>query len=120
MPTPQYNFYKHRKGRQNVSAFSALITTPAAVEVVLPANGRFRFVATAGAIAGELAATLTGSYVDQDKQPVQRLIQTPVLAAGGYVTLDQLERGVTVTLEASFELWVDTGLGRFSKIAGNP
>lgn len=112
MPTPQYNFYKARKERRNVSAFVALIDTPATAEVVLPANGRFRVVATAGAVAGTLACTVTGS--------TERLIQTPLLAAGGYVTLDQLERGVTVSLEASFELWVDTGLGRFSKIAGNP
>lgn len=108
---------KRRKERQDFSAFAALVAEPATAEFSLPANGRFRVVATAGAAEDELACTLTGCYVNQDKEPVQREIQTPELDAGGYVTLDRLERGVVVTLEAGFELWVDAGLGRFVKVA---
>lgn len=123
MPTPQYNVYKHRRQRQDFSAFAALVETPAVVPFSLPAAGRFRVVATAGAVAGELAATLTGTYTDRDPESVtygesvDREIRTPVLAAGGYVTLDKLERAVGIDLEAGFELWVDAGLGRFVKIA---
>jgi hypothetical protein len=109
--------YKRRKERQDYSAFAALVDEPATAEFALPANGRFRVVATLGSIEDELACTLTGPYIDENRDPVQRLIQTPELAVNGYVQLDRLERGVTVTLEPGFELWVDAGLGRYVKVA---
>lgn len=75
----------------------------------MPASGRIRFVATAGASAGDLAATLTG--------PTVREIRTPALDADGYVKLDRVERGVTVDPEADYDVELDTGLGVWRKIA---
>lgn len=101
---------KHRKERENRDRFAALIETPAAGVFTMPANGRIRFVATAGAVEGGIAATLEGTFPE-------RTIQTPELAAGGYVKLDGLERGVVVTVEAGFEAEVDLGLGKWATIA---
>lgn len=100
---------KHRKERENRDRFAALIETPATGAFVMPANGRIRLVATAGAAAGATAATLDGSS--------ERTIQTPELAEGGYVKLDNVERGVTVTPSAGFDVELDMGLGKWSKIA---
>lgn len=100
---------KHRKERENRDRFAALIAEPATESFTMPANGRIRFVATAGAEEGATAATLEGT--------TDRTIQTPELAAGGYVKLDNIERGVVVTLEAGFEAQVDMGLGKWATIA---
>lgn len=87
----------------------------------MPANGRIRFVATAGAAEEDTAATLTGAYINPDtRTPQDRVIQTPELEEGGYVTIDSIERAVHVELEAGYEAWVDTGLGKYKKIAENP
>jgi len=71
---------KQRKERQDISAFATLIASPAADSFTMPAGGKLRFVSEAGATAGTTAAVLTGSTT--------RTIKTPVLAAGGYVTID--------------------------------
>lgn len=108
---------KHRRQRADRDRFAALIATPAAGAFTMPANGRIRFVATAGSVEGALAATLEGTYTDENGDPTDREIRTPVLAAGGYVKLDNIELGVVVNLEAGFEAQVDMGLGKWATIA---
>jgi len=75
----------------------------------MPAGARLRFVATAGAAAGATAATLTGAS--------DRTIRTPLLAAGAGMVIDFVAKDVTVTPASGFEVHVDTGLGRWQKIA---
>lgn len=125
---------KRQKARQDVTAFAALIADPADTTFTMPASGKIRFVAIAGAVANDLAATLVGAYrgmrdgVPEDGEPEfvlsddpePREIKTPLLTAGGYVVIDRIERAVEVTLEAGFAAYVDTGLGVFKKIAENP
>lgn len=101
--------HRHRKDRENRTKFASLIESPAAGEFVMPANGRIRFVATAGATAGDTAATLVGT--------ADRTIKTPDLDIGGYVVIDRIERAVTVTPSDGFNVELDIGLGRWSKIA---
>lgn len=101
---------KHRRARADRDRFAALIDTPAVGVFTMPANGRIRFVATAGSVAGAIAATLEGTFGT-------RTIQTPVLAAGGYVKLDSIEKDVVVTVEATFEAQVDLGMGNWATIA---
>jgi hypothetical protein len=112
MPTPQYNFYRHRKERQNVSAFAALIETPAVGAVTLPAGARVSFVAVAGAVAGTPLATVTGT--------TNRTIGSQGLAAGERQALDYLERAVVITPQAGVDVYVDAGLSVWKKIAGSP
>lgn len=112
--------HKRRKERQNVSAYAALIATPAGAIFDLPANGRISFVSVAGCPAGTLAASLTGPYRNQAGENVDRVIQTPLLLAGERVVIDRLERAVHVELGAGFDVYVDTGLSVWKKIAGNP
>lgn len=101
---------KNRKGRQNRTAFAALIDTPAVGAVTLPAGARLALKSVAGATAGTTAATIAGIS--------NRTIKTPALAAGESMTLDYVERAAVVTPAAGFEVLLDTGLGRFSKIGG--
>src|SRR3989304_3759618 len=99
---------KRQRARADVSKFAALIASPAVAEFDMPANGRIRFVATAGATEGDIAATLGGAYrafsEDEDGKIVQstdttpREIKTQELEEGGYVQVDQIERAVHVTL----------------------
>lgn len=109
MNTSQQVAQKRRRERQDYHVFAALVAEPATAPFSLPANGRFRVVATLGALAGDLACILTSS--------VEREIRTPLLTAGGYVSLNRVERAVVITLEPGFELWVDAGLGRYVKVA---
>lgn len=101
---------KNRKGRQNRTAFAALIDTPAVGAVTLPAGARLALKSVAGATAGTTAATIAGTS--------NRTIKTPALAAGESMTLDHVERAAVVTPAAGFEVLLDTGLGRFAKIGG--
>ena len=101
---------KNRKGRQNRTAFAALIDAPAVGAVTLPAGAKLAFKSVAGATAGTTAATITSAR--------NRTIKTPALAAGESMTLDYVERVAVVTPAAGFEVLLDTGLGRFAKIGG--
>lgn len=116
---------KRRRQRQDVSAFNALIAEPATGDFDMPANGRIRFIATAGAAAGDTAATLTGGFVqygDEDgvltrENVSTREIKTPEMVAGQAVVIDRIERGVNVDAETGFDVEVDTGLGVWKQIA---
>jgi hypothetical protein len=101
--------YDHRKYRQNVSHFAALIATPASGSVTLPAGARLSFVATAGAVAGSTLATITG--------PTTRTIGSKGLAAGERQDFDWAERGVVIALHTGVDLYIDQGLCRWAKIA---
>lgn len=101
-----------RKARQNVSAFAALIATPATGDFDMPAGGKILLLATAGAAAGDTAAVVSG--------PSTRTIKTPLLLAGESVVIDWIERASNVALSTGFEAYVDTGLGLYKKIAENP
>lgn len=101
---------KARKNRQDVSKFASLIETPASGAVVLPASGRFAFKSISGATAGTDVATVVTS--------VTRQIKSPVMEEGGLLVMDRLHVGSSITLESDFELFLDTGLGNYKKIAG--
>lgn len=101
--------HQKRKERANVLAFNPLIATPATGDFPMPANGRIRFVSGAGCAAGTTAATLTGAS--------DRTIKTPLLASGGVVKLDHVEKDVVVTPSAGFDVEVDCGCGIWRKIA---
>jgi hypothetical protein len=109
MPTPQYNFYKHRKARQDVSSFAALIATPVVGPVSLPAGARIGFMSPTPRVEGTTAGTMVG--------PSNRTIQTPTLLAGQRVVIDRAERATVVEPAAGFELQIDTGLGVWRTIS---
>lgn len=111
------NYCRRQKDRQDRAQFAALVATPAVGTFQMPANGRIRFVATAGAVAGTLAATLVGPYRNQAGESVDREIKTPELPVGGSVKLDRIEEGVQVQAEAGFDVQLDTGLAVWRKIA---
>jgi len=69
-------------------------------------------VSIAGCAANTLAVTTVGTSA--------RSISTPALVAGGRHPIGFFERAVTLTLEVGFELYLEIGLGRWSKIAENP
>lgn len=100
----------NRRLRQNISAFTSLIATPAVGAFSMPANARLSFVATSGAAAGDTLATLTGSTT--------RTIGARTLAVGGRQVLDYVERGVVITPSVGIDVYVDKGLLRWAKIAG--
>lgn len=90
-------------------AFSSLIAAPATAAFVMPANARIRFVSRAGSVAGATAATLTGASV--------RTIKTPLLAVGGHVVIDYVERAVLVAPSSGFNVELDIGLSVWRQIA---
>src|SRR5690348_9746430 len=96
---------KRRKERQNVSAFAALIASPAEGAFTMPAGGRLRFVAPEGAVEGDTAAILVG--------PTTRTIKIGATS----VVIDWVERDVEVTPESGFGVDVHTGHGRWARIA---
>ncbi len=99
---------EHRKERQNVTAFAALVASPVTGAITLPAGARLAFRSVAGTSAGATAATIAAS--------TNRTIKTPTLAAGESMMLDYVERAAVVTPAAGFEVLLDIGLGRFAKI----
>jgi len=103
------NHREARKERADATSFKALITTPVTGAFDLPANARVSFMSVAGCSAGTTAATTVG--------PSSRTIKTPVLAAGGRVVIDRLERGTAITPATGFEVHIDIGLNRWRKIA---
>jgi len=109
MSTP-HTIRKKRRDRANVTAFKTLVGTPIDGAFVLPAAGRISFVSVAGCPAGTTAGTIVTSNI--------RTIKTPLLAAGGRVVIDHVERAATVTPESGFEVHLDVGLGVWGKIAG--
>lgn len=98
-----------RKARQNVSAFAALIASPATGSFVLPAGARLSFVATAGAAAGATLATLTSSTVRTIKA-------AKLMAAGDRQVLDYAERAVTVDPVSGVDVYIDSGLNVWKKV----
>lgn len=112
-----HTYRRRQKDRANRSQFASLVATPAVGPFTMPANGCIRFVATAGATAGNLAATLVGPFYNQAKEKIDREIRTPALAAGGYVKLDRIEEGVQVEAETGYDVQLDVGQGVWRKIA---
>lgn len=100
---------RRQKGRKAVSAFAALIKTPASGAFTMPAGARLSFVATAGAAAGDTLATLVGANT--------RTIKAKLLAAGARQVFDFAERGVVITPSSGIEVDVDKGLAVWAKIA---
>ncbi len=102
------NCYRQKK-RKAVSAFAALIASPASGAFTMPAGAKLSFVATAGATAGDTLATITGA--------TNRTIKARTLGIGGRQMFDFAERGVVITPSAGIEVDVDTGLAVWKKIA---
>lgn len=96
--------------RRNISAFKALIASPATTPFQMPAGARVSFVVAAGASAGDTLATLAGAS--------NRTIKARALGAGGRQVLDYIERGVTVSPSAGVEVDVDRGLSVWAEIYG--
>lgn len=112
MDAVQAAFNRKQKGRRATSAFAALVAEPATAEFTMPVSGMVR-LRTISAIEDDpvLGLTLTG--------PTTREISCPPGSAGSGVSV-YIERGTVVTPEAGFELYHDGGLGKFSKIYGEP
>lgn len=120
---------KQRKLRQNVTSFAALIATPETDTVVLPAGARLSIPYPDETDPELLLATAVGAFTSaEDRTPADRELKTRPLTeaeiddeietlSAGRLVIDWLEKGVEVTLESGFELYVDIGLGRWRKIA---
>lgn len=102
-------YLKKQRIRRDGKKFRALIAVNDDATVTLPANARVSFVSVAGCSAGTTAAVLTG--------PHTRTIKTKLLAAGQRVVIDRVERGTLVTLQAGFQAYIDSGLGKWRRIA---
>lgn len=100
---------RRQKERRAVSAFKALIASPASGAFTMPAGAKLSFVATAGATAGDTLATLVGAS--------NRTIKARTLAAGERQVFDFAERGVVITPSVGVEVDVDSGLAVWKKIA---
>lgn len=100
---------RRQKARKAVSAFAALIATPASGAFTMPAGARLSFVATAGATAGDTLATIAGATT--------RTIKAKTLAAGARQVFDFAEHGVVITPSSGIEVDVDKGLAVWAKIA---
>lgn len=98
-------YKRELRARRDRKAFAALLATPGTGAVTFPANASVSMRSVAGCVAGTEAATFNG-----------RSIGTPELDAGGTVTVGYIERGTVFTPAAGFEILIDTGLGRKSKI----
>lgn len=98
---------KHRKERQNVSAFAAALAVPKTGSFQMPAPGRVALRSLAGCATGTTGATVGGDA-----------IKVGALVAGAQWTTFYIERGVTVQVAAGFKLLLDKGLGRYAIIAG--
>lgn len=100
--------YKRRKNRQNVTEFNAYIAAPATGSLTLPASGRFCLVATSAAVEGTLAATIVN-----DKTI---LMNVPAMLVGESINIDHIQAFSQVTIEAGFDLYIDTGLGIYKLV----
>jgi hypothetical protein len=96
---------REQRAKRDRSLFAALVASPGSGDIVFPANASVYFRSVAGCAAGTTAASYNG-----------RTIETPLLAAGQAVFAGFIERGTTVTPASGFEVLIDTGLGRRSKI----
>lgn len=96
---------KHRKERQNASAFAGAIASPVSGEFTMPAGARIRVGAVGAAAAGVDICT-SGS----------RTFKSPGLDAGGIHPIGYFHAGTKLTPLSGFDLLVDTGLGRYVKI----
>lgn len=101
---------RRQKERRAASALASLLATPATAEFTMPVSCMVR-LRTVNAIEDDpvLGLTLTG--------PTTRSISCPPGAAGSGVSV-YIERGTVVTPEAGFELYFDSGMGRYRKIYG--
>lgn len=98
-------YIKAQRIRRNLSAFKALIDTPASSTAQLPANGRFAIRSTAGNAAGTLALTIVTNRTIN--------IYTKVLISGQIQIVDNIQKAAVVTVETGFDLLLDIGMGKF-------
>lgn len=95
---------RRRKGAQDVTSFRSYISAPALTTIKLPANGRLMFINRSVGTVGALAGSAGG-----------RTFHTQTTRKTDFVNV---ERSVTVTVAAGFDLYIDTGLAQLKKIAG--
>lgn len=100
-------YARERRAEKNRVAFKALVDAPAAGALAMPAGARVLLRSVAGCAAGTAAGTV-GS----------RAFTAPLLAAGGTLSVGYVERAVVVTPAAGFDILIDMGLGRLSKVGG--
>lgn len=102
------NITRRRRYRQSVSAYAALLDTPAVTTTELPAPARFGLKATAPVTTGA-ALTAAGR--------ASRSIHVPAMAAGDVHVIGVLEQGVDVTLtKANVQLCLDMGNGSYQPV----
>lgn len=101
--------FRRRRYRQNISAFQALIDTPEDAPFVLPATGLFAIMRRSGSAAVATALTVTGAST--------RTVGIPAMAVGDIHQIGKLEKGSEVELAATFDLYVNNGIGKYLKIA---
>lgn len=102
--------YQNRKLRQNVTQFDAYIAAPATGSLTLPASGRFCLVATSAAAEGTLAVTIVNSATTT--------ISVHAMLVNDSIVIDNIQAFSQVTVQAGFDLLLDTGLGIYKKVIG--
>ncbi len=96
---------REQRAKRDRSLFAALIASPGAGMITMPANASIYLRSVAGCVAGTTAATFNG-----------RTIGTPTLAAGGTMFAGYVERGTEFSPATGFEVLLAMGQGRVSKI----
>lgn len=97
---------KNRRLRQNLSAFGAVIKTPATGILTLPASAHL-YVRSAVATGATTEALSVGD----------RTLSAPPLRAGQVFELGWFERGSQVEVLNGLELLITAGLGRYVVVA---
>lgn len=100
---------KARKVRQALSKHKAALASPPLTTFIIPATALFALVRPIGGAATGAAMTIAG--------PSARTIGAPALATGERHMIGKLERGSVVSLNAAFDLYINTGLGTYKRVA---
>lgn len=102
---------KARRERQVLSKFKSLIAAPpVSLIAALPASATFAVRSRAGNTALPAAVYVEGPQGT-------RAIGSPALVANEFHRLGYIERGQSVELDNTIDLYVDVGLGVYKKIA---
>lgn len=101
-----------RRLKQNVYFYRSLISVPGSISLKLPSSVNLALASRSSSGSNRTGMTVVG--------PTDKTIHVPPLAAGIQYAIGWFERGSVVTLAASFDLYVGTGLGSFKKILIGP
>lgn len=97
------------RARVDRAAFSFLIATPVAGAFTMPASGKISFITRVDTIEGDDIATVQGATL--------RELKSPGAVAGMRMIIDHIEKDATVAVVQNVDVYLDNGLGVWSKIA---